>query len=342
MTSRQLVKNTLEFRNTDGRIPIDLWTLPWAETRFPAELQDIRAEFNGFDIVQFPDSEKKYKTPPVTKGKLYEIGTYVDEWNVSFKSIQAGVHGEVKDPLIPAGDSDWENAHKVHIPEELLTIDVDAINAYCASTDKFVLSSDLVRPFERMQFLRGTENLYCDIALESEGMLNMLARVHEFNCRLFELWGKTDVDGLFAMDDWGSQRSLLIHPDTWRRLFKPLYREYAEIAHKHGKKLFFHSDGYTLDIIPDLIEIGFDAVNLQIFCIGVEKLAPFKGKITFWGEMDRQHKLVEGPLEEIDQSVKLVYDTLWADGGVIGQCEFGAGAKPINVQQLYRSWRSLR
>ena len=49
------------------------------------------------------------------------------------------------------------------------------------------------------------------------------------------------------------------------------------------KKMFMHSDGNTLRIIPKLIDLGLDAMNCQIFCIGIEKLAPFKGKLTFWG-----------------------------------------------------------
>lgn len=342
MTSRELVKNTLEFKNYNERVPLDLWTLPWAESHYPEEMKKLRNEFFNFDIVQFPDCEKIYANKPVTCGNMYEEGNYIDEWGVEWKNIQAGLVGEVKNTIIPQDDEDWEHTEKVHFPEELLTIDTDAINKYCASTDKFVLSSDLVRPFERMQFIRGTENLYIDIASDNDGMKKMLDKVHDFNCRLFELWGNTDVDGLFMMDDWGAQRSLLINPVAWRKYFKPLYREYSEIAHSHGKKLFFHSDGYTLDIIPDLIEIGFDAVNLQIFCIGVEKLERFKGQITFWGEMDRQHKLVHSTPEEIDSAVKQVYNTLWANGGVIGQCEFGAGANPDLVSQLYRSWRSIK
>ena len=32
-------------------------------------------------------------------------------------------------------------------------------------------------------------------------------------------------------------------------------------AKKNGKKIFMHSDGYIIDIIPDLIELGLDAVE---------------------------------------------------------------------------------
>lgn len=103
-----------------------------------------------------------------------------------------------------------------------------------------------------------------------------------------------------------------------------------------------HSDGYTLDIIPRLIDIGLDAMNSQIFCMGVDKLKQFKGKITFWGEIDRQHLIPEGTPEQIENAVKSVYENLWDNGGCIAQCEFGPGANPDNVYRIFKTWESLR
>ncbi|GHV80683.1 uroporphyrinogen decarboxylase [Spirochaetia bacterium] len=341
MTSRELVRKTLEFKNTDGVVPRDLWTLPWAHHKYGKEIEDILRDY-PLDIVQIPDSHKVYAKKPISVGNVYEEGEFLDEWGVVFKNIQRGLHGEVKAPIVKAEDEDWEDLSRIHIPEELLSIDTDKINEFCAGTDQFVLSSDLVRPFERMQFLRGSENFYFDLGSENPGMLKMLNRVHAFYCQLMELWcSKTNIDGFFAMDDWGSQRSLLINPKTWVKYFKPLYKDYVTIAHKYGKKMFFHSDGFTLDIIPHLIELGYDAVNLQIFCMGIEKIAQFKGKITFWGEVDRQHLLPEGTTKDIRDAIKTVHDTLWQDGGCIAQCEFGAAAKPENVREVYASWDVL-
>ena len=59
-----------------------------------------------------------------------------------------------------------------------------------------------------------------------------------------------------------------------------------------------HSDGNTLLIYPKLIELGLDAFNSQIFCMGLDQLEQYRGKITFWGEIDRQYLLPFGPLEE--------------------------------------------
>ena len=122
-------------------------------------------------------------------------------------------------------------------------------------------------------------------------------------------------------------------------MFKPLYQEYVEIAHRSGKAMFMHSDGYITDIIPDLVEIGVDALNSQVFCMDIERLGSlFRGKITFWGEIDRQHILPYGTPEEVRAAVGRVWSSLYDHGGVIAQCEFGIGAKPENVRLVFETW----
>ena len=74
----------------------------------------------------------------------------------------------------------------------------------------------------------------------------------------------------------------------------------------------------------------------------VERLGKlFRGKITFWGEIDRQHILVFGMPKEVQDVVKSVLDSLYQNGGVIAQCEFGPGATPANVSLVFRTWNKL-
>ncbi len=331
MTSRELVKATLEFRNTTGIVPKQLWALPWAYNNHADALQKINEDFPA-DMTGC--AGVKYAEHAKTVGDAYTVGTHIDAWGAVFDNIQTGVIGEVKHPVI----EDWDDTSKVHFPREWLSFDIDSVNAGCRNTDKFVTGDCCPRPFEQTQFLRGTENLYMDLVEKPAGMFKFLEQMHEFYCELVTKWCQTEVDGIGFMDDWGSQNSLLIHPKTWAEIFKPMYKDYIDIAHKHGKKTFMHSDGNTLSIIPHLIELGLDAFNTQIFCIGVENLAEFKGKITFWGEIDRQHLLPYGTLSDIENAVNLVRDTLWDNGGCIAQCEFGAGAKPENVRRVFETW----
>jgi hypothetical protein len=132
---------------------------------------------------------------------------------------------------------------------------------------------------------------------------------------------------------------LLISPRQWRKLFKPLYRDYIELAHRYQKFIFMHSDGYIADIIPDLVELGLDAINAQLFVMDIERLGEqFAGKITCWGEIDRQHILPSPDADAARRAVRRVKDALWRDGGCIAQCEFSAGARPESVWAVFEAW----
>ena len=171
VTSRDLVKRALEFRSPE-RAPRQLWTLPWAEEHYPEQLAEIQRRFPD-DIVGAPACLRRQ---PPKQGNMYTVGAYVDEWGCVFQNVQAGVHGEVREPAL----KDWGRVDEVRFPEELLTVDVDAVNAFCRSTDRYVLAGTCPRPFERLQFYRKSENLYTDLGEARPEMLAFLARLHDF------------------------------------------------------------------------------------------------------------------------------------------------------------------
>ena len=104
-----------------------------------------------------------------------------------------------------------------------------------------------------------------------------------------------------------------------------------------------HSDGYVFDIYEDLIEIGVNAVNSQLFTMDIEEIGRrFKGRITFWGEIDRQHILPSPDVEVARQAVHRVADALYdGHGGVIAQFEFGAAVKIENAYAIFEEWEKI-
>lgn len=95
MSSRERVKRALTFDSPD-RVPRDLWTLPIALDKYKRETEVILKKF-PLDI-----EGPKYNSPlkNYTEGNPYEIGAYVDEWGCTFKNVQKGVCGQVKEPLV--------------------------------------------------------------------------------------------------------------------------------------------------------------------------------------------------------------------------------------------------
>jgi hypothetical protein len=172
---------------------------------------------------------------------------------------------------------------------------------------------------------------------------SLIAMAHEYYCEDVMRWAASSVDAVSLMDDWGSNTALLISPQMWREIFKPIYRDYCEIIRKAGKFVFFHSDGNIEAIYGDLIELGVHALNSQLFCMDIEGLGErHRGKITFWGEIDRQQILPYGSPEEVRGAVRRVRRALGDPrGGVIAQCEWGKDNSPENVEAVFSAWSEL-
>jgi hypothetical protein len=332
MTSRDLVGRTLDFRSP-ARVPRQAWVLPWAEDNYPVEVERLRSRFPD-DIVASPGLYRR-QLPVV--GAPHGTGTYIDEWGCRFDNVRGATIGLAREPLI----ADWGELERFRTPDCTLDVDRDAVAAFCRSSGKFVLAGTLVRPFERYCFLRTTGQALSDVLLQPPGFHELLGRIHAHYLREVEAWAATEVDAIYLMDDWGGQDRMLVAPALWRKHFKPLYRDYCEVAAHAGKRVFMHSDGHIADIVGDLIEIGVEALNSQVKCMGVGELGrAFRGRITFWGEIDQEELLPRSSLEDVRRAVAEMREHLYAEGGVIAQCVFGPGAAPENVLEVFRSWQA--
>jgi uroporphyrinogen decarboxylase len=332
MTSRERVIAALTFNRPD-RAPRQLWTLPYVSLYRQDELDALLAEY-PMDIDIIPAN------PELARNDVQftaQVGAYTDAWGSVWHVAEPGVIGEVRGPAL----ADWSDVATFQPPWHLLRErDFSEIHRAYERSDKFILSDATARPFERMQFLRGTENLFIDLAYDTAEFRRLLEMVHDYYLEDIRGWCQTPVDGVFVLDDWGGNRGLLINPATWRELFKPLYKAYCDVIHAAGKFAFFHTDGNTSAIYGDLIEVGFDAINSQLFVMDIEELArQFKGKVTFWGEIDRQHVLPFGTPDDVRAAVMRVRRALDdGGGGLIGQCEWGKDNSRENIEMVFKAW----
>ncbi len=334
MKPRERMIRTLAHEAVDA-VPRQLWNLSGVRMFRPQELEEVRARYPS-EIEWAPS---RYGTSRYLRGEKNVVGSFVDEFGSVRTVAQAGVSGEVTKPVLAS----WDDLDGYEFPWEMLeNADFSAIDPLCAATDRFVLAGTWIRPFERLQFMRGTENLLVDLALGEPGVERLLSEIHRFNLAELDALCKTRADGIFFMDDWGSQRALLVDPALWRTLFRPLYKEYCERIRNSGKFVFMHSDGHIESIYPDLVDIGVSALNSQLFCMDLEALALRYGdRMTFWGEIDRQHLLPFGTPEEVRAGVdRVARATIGRRGrtGVIAQCEWGNDVPKENIEAVFDQW----
>jgi uroporphyrinogen decarboxylase len=191
-TSREIVQKCLTF-NSPERIPRHLWTLPWAEKNYPDAIKKLNERYPG----DFGAPDYFYRPSQRTTGDPYSIGQYTDEWGCVFKNLQAGVIGEVRDPMLKE-ISDWQ---AVTPPYEQLSQGkteiqkmYDDISRSYEKSDKFMMANMNPRPWERYQFIRGTENAMIDIMMSEKDASRLLQKIHEFYLYEIEMWVKSFQD----------------------------------------------------------------------------------------------------------------------------------------------------
>jgi uroporphyrinogen decarboxylase len=182
--------------------------------------------------------------------------------------------------------------------------------------------------FEIGQFFYGMENFFALLASEPKRAHDFLDKLVEFHLvnleRLLGTVGKY-IDIILFSDDLGMQTGLLLSPKMYREFFKPRHA----IMWKRAKdltnlKVMLHCDGAIRELIPDLIEIGLDAVNpVGISCRGMdaaELKAEFGKDLVFWGGgCDGQTVLFRGTPEEIKRHVMEQVKIFSSGGGFVFQ-----------------------
>lgn len=168
-----------------------------------------------------------------------------------------------------------------------------------------------------------------------------------------KLWNalgdKVDVV-LTCGTDFGSQESQFCSIDTFRELWLPHYRRMNDWIHQHTTwKIFKHSCGAIIPILPGLIEAGFDIINpVQINAKGMDSRylkKEFGSYLTFWGGgIDTQRILPFGTPEEIRRHVLEQCEILGKDGGFVFNAVHNIQANvPIeNVIALFTTLKSIR
>lgn len=159
------------------------------------------------------------------------------------------------------------------------------------------------------------------------------------------------VDVVFTCGtDFGSQESQFCSLDTFRELWLPHYKRMNDWIHQNTTwKVFKHSCGAILPILPGIIDAGFDIINpVQINAKDMDSVRlkeNFGDQITFWGGgIDTQKVLPFGTPEEIHAHVLKQCEILGKNGGFVFNTAHNIQANvPIeNVVAMIDALKTIR
>ena len=209
--------------------------------------------------------------------------------------------------------------------------------------------TDWMPVFSRVMDLFGMETGLLNIASRPDLVDAAVAHIgdflEEYYTRLATAAeGHADILGF--TDDFAGQRGLLLHPETWRRQFLPLWQRLFAIAHAHGLRVGLHSCGAVSAVLGDLIDAGLDVLEpVQTTAAGMDPAhlkREFGTHLTFYGGVDSQRVLPLGSPDEVRAEVRRLIAGLGRDGRyVLSSCHFLLEDVPVdNVLAMFEEARA--
>ncbi len=226
-------------------------------------------------------------------------------------------------PPSPDDYTDWESARKV-IEEAKRKGNIAA-----GSVEHGFL-------YLKMTYIRGFENFMIDLAEKNKNLYLLRDMITHYWIEVVKKYVNMGVDVIYFGDDLGHQDSLPMKPTVWREFIKPAMKKIFDPCRENGIEVYLHTDGYIVDIIPDLIEIGVTILNPQDLVNGLDNLYKLaKDKVCIDLDIDRQKITVFGKPEDIDQHILRCIKTLGSPNGRL-MLVYGAyeGTPKENIAQV--------
>jgi len=331
MKPRERVLAALDHRQPD-RCPMYIGFTPEFATRLRAEMQlggpgrhNPHGGGNTYELERALGQDMLVTSVGWANCYYQQDTPYTDEWGVGWRPVEyqtrfgKGFYTEIV--AHPLADDEAIETYRPPDPTRP-ELYAEAEKTLARHRDEyFIVGATPTTIFEAAWALRGLARLLVDFVTEPERAERILDVPFEYHLAAARRLVELGVDMIWAGDDVGSQRGMMISPACWRRFLKPrMARFIAELnAINPAVKVAYHSDGDVGPIIPELIEIGVDVLNpVQPACMDPAELKRRYGEtLCFWGTIDEQRTLPFGTPEDVRREVRLRLETVGARGGLI-------------------------
>ncbi len=282
-------------------------------------------------------------------------GSYRDEWGVVRTKPAGSLYYDLtRAPL--AGDAEIADLRKYpwpdpHDPGRVRGLGESA-RRLRQETDYAVVLNMPGGIVHQAQFLRGFEDWFADLIANPTFFSALMEKLADLWIEMArdELDAVADnMDLCFYGDDMAFQDGPMMSMELYRKMIKPHHRRlFGYIKSRTSAKLVYHTCGSVVHLIPDLIEIGVDALNpVQVSARGMDTRAlkrEFGKEIGFWGAVDTQRVLPFGSPQEVADEVRRRIGDLAAGGGYVlcAVHNIQADVPPESICAMYDAARAYR
>lgn len=232
---------------------------------------------------------------------------------------------------------DWPDPEKYIDPEECRRVVDDVPEGYA------VLGVVWSAHFQDACSAFGMEDALIKMFTAPKLFKAVIDKITDFYLKANEIFYKATQGKLHAVligNDFGCQQGLMVGPEQLREFVFDGTRKLVAQAKRYGLKVIHHSCGSIHDIIPDLIEMGVDAIHpIQALAANMEPerlKVDFGGRVSFCGGVDAQYLMIKGTPDDVREKVAYL-KALYPTGLILSPSHEAilTDTKPENVDALF-------
>lgn len=279
MTTRERMQLIFEHKDAD-RVPI--WDEPWeaaiASWHQEGMPQNIEyQDYFGLDKIGYIIADNSPRYPARIIEETADSIISATEWGATIRnwkdtsSTPEFLDFTIKDPV------SWYAAKKRMVPDD------DRINYSWLENNYAAMRREGHWIIGHLWFgfdvahswTVGTESLLVAMIEQPEWCYDMFNHFLDVHIGLFDkiIAAGYKPDCIYWPDDMGYKNTQFFSMDLYRQLLKPVQKKAIDWAHSHGMKTHLHSCGNINPLLPELIEIGLDAINPLEVKAGMDPLS---------------------------------------------------------------------
>lgn len=325
MNHKERVFAALNHEQPD-RVPIFYWGVP----EFTGKIMSHFGFSDTDKMLESLDVDFRWVEPTYIGPDIIQPGGEVkkDIWGVEYKLVGRGdlrywdimrcpLQG-ITDPSVLA-DYPWPTIDLFDFSS--LNQQVEKYRDYAIMTAPGYSSPGLFRIIQR---LIGREDFLNVMMSHPKFFRGLVEKVSEFYQSFIESFFAVTgnrVDFIRIADDFGAQSGLIISPETWNEVIRPVYEKFYEIPKNMGVKFYMHSCGGVRKLLPEFISVGahvLDPIQTRAAGMSPEGLKKdFGSLITFCGALDEELLLRRSTPARVKAGVKELLDIMAPGGGFI-------------------------
>ena len=323
LTTHERMSLIFDHKEAD-RVPI--WDIPWQGTlsrwrrEGMPEGMDYRDYFGLDKIAEFqPDNSPRYEAKLLEMNDVYRV--YTTCWGATQKEL----NGEDTTPEFLGFKIDsseaWQEAKQRMLPDPSRIDWAFLKNNYQRWLDEgwwkvagFWFGFDVTH-----SWMCGTTNILIAMIEEPEWCVDMFNTMLDLHIALYEkiLDEGYRFDCIRWPDDMGYKGSQFFSLSTYRELLAPVHQRAIDWAHSKGMKAQLHSCGNINPFLPDLMDMGLDALNPLEVKAGMQPLQlkeDYGDKLVLHGGVNA---LLWNDPAAMDAELRRLIPALKKDGGFI-------------------------